>query len=144
MQMSLPKEVINQFLAERRNAVLGTIRKDGSPQLNPMWFYWTGEVFYISTTRSRFKYNHLQRDPRVTLCIDDVTGFQTVIVEGRAQIVEDDIWGPTRLIVEKYVDKDHVEARLARMQTEPRVILIIRPEKWISWDMALRAGPRPK
>jgi PPOX class probable F420-dependent enzyme len=142
--MSLSKEVIDQFLAERRNAVLGTIRKDGSPQLNPMWFYWTGEVFYISTTRSRFKYNHLQRDPRVALCIDDVTGFQTVIVEGRAQIVEDDIWGPTRLIVEKYVDKDHVEARLARMQTEPRVILIIRPEKWISWDMALRAGPRPK
>lgn len=142
--MSLPKEVIDQFLAERRNVVLGTIRKDGSPQLNPMWFYWTGEVFYISTTRSRFKYNHLQRDPRVTLCIDDVTGFQTVIVEGRAQIVEDDIWRPTRLIVEKYVDKDHVEARLARMQTEPRVILIIRPEKWISWDLALRAGPRPK
>jgi PPOX class probable F420-dependent enzyme len=142
--MSLPKEVIDQFLAERRNAVLGTIRKDGSPQLNPMWFYWNGEVFYISTTRSRFKYNHLQRDPRVTLCIDDVTGFQTVIVEGRAQIVEDDLWGPTRLIVEKYVDKGHVEARLARMRTEPRVILIIRPEKWISWDMALRAGPRPK
>jgi PPOX class probable F420-dependent enzyme len=142
--MALPKEVIDQFLAERRNAVLGTIRKDGSPQLNPMWFYWTGEVFYISTTRSRFKYNHLQRDPRVTLCIDDVTGFQTVIVEGRAQIVEDDIWGPTRSIVEKYVDKDHVEVRLTRMRTEPRVILVIRPEKWISWDMALRAGPRPQ
>jgi PPOX class probable F420-dependent enzyme len=142
--MSLPKEVIEQFLAERRNAVLGTIRKDGSPQLNPMWFHWTGEVFHISTTRSRFKYNHLKRDPRVTLCVDDAAGFKTVIVEGRAQIVEDDIWGPTRVIVEKYVDKDHVESRLARLRTEPRVLLVIRPEKWISWDLALRAGPRPQ
>ena len=139
--MALAKAEIEQFLSERRNVVLGTLRKDGSPQLNPMWFHWTGEVFHISTTRARFKYGHLKRDPRVTLCIDDVTGFKTVIVEGRAEIMEDEIWGPTRAIVEKYVDKDHVEARMARMRTEPRVILVIRPEKWISWDMAQRAGP---
>ena len=139
--MALAKEEIEQFLAERRNAVLGVIRKDGSPQLNPMWFHWTGKVFQISTTRARFKYNHLKRDSRITLCIDDATGFKTVIVEGRAEIVEDDIWGPTRVIVEKYVDKDHVEARMARMRTEPRVLLIVHPEKWISWDMTQRAGP---
>jgi PPOX class probable F420-dependent enzyme len=106
-----------------------------------MWFYGTGDVFYISTTRTRFKYSHLKRDPRVTLCIDDVTGFRTVIVEGRAEIVEDDIWGPTRMIVEKYVDKEHVEARMARLRAEPRVLLAIRPDKWISGDVSLRAGP---
>ncbi|MGE0683398.1 MAG: PPOX class F420-dependent oxidoreductase [Candidatus Binatia bacterium] len=139
--MALTKEEIAQFLAERRNAVLGTLRKDGSPQLNPMWFHWTGEVFHISTTSARFKYGHLKRDPRVTLCIDDATGFKTVIVEGRAEIIENDIWEPTRVIVEKYVDKDHVEARMTRMQTEPRVLLIIHPEKWISWDLTQRAGP---
>jgi PPOX class probable F420-dependent enzyme len=139
--MALAQAEIEQFLAERRNAVLGTIRKDGSPQLNPMWFHWTGEVFHISTTRTRFKYEHLKRDPRVTLCIDDVTGFKTVIVEGRATIVEENVEGPTRVIVEKYVDPEHVEARMARFRTEPRVLLVIKPEKWISWDMALRAGP---
>ena len=139
--MALTNEEINSFLSERRNAVLGTVRKDGSPQLNPMWFDWTGEVFYISTTRTRFKYNSIKRDPRVTLCIDDATGFKTVIVEGRAEIIEDDIWRITRRIVEKYVDKEHVEARMTRMGAEPRVILVIRPDKWISWDMALRAGP---
>ena len=139
--MALAKEEIEQFLAERRNAVLGVIRKDGSPQLNPMWFHWTGEVFQISTTRARFKYNHLKRDPRVTLCIDDATGFKTVIVEGRAEIVEDDVWGPTRVIVEKYVDKDHVETRMARMRTEPRVLLVVHPERWISWNITQRVGP---
>jgi nitroimidazol reductase NimA-like FMN-containing flavoprotein (pyridoxamine 5'-phosphate oxidase superfamily) len=77
----------------------------------------------------------------VTLCIDDATGFKSVIVEGRAEIIEDDIWDITRRIVEKYVKKDHVEARMTRMRTEPRVILVIHPDKWISWDMALRAGP---
>ena len=140
--MALAKEEIERFLTERRNAVLGTIRKDGSPQLNPMWFYWTGEVFYISTTKTRFKYTHLLRDPRLTLCIDDTTGFKTVIVEGQAEIVEDDIWGPTRMIVEKYVDKEHVEARLARLRTEPRVLIVMRPQKWVSWDRSGRAGSR--
>jgi PPOX class probable F420-dependent enzyme len=139
--MALTQDEISQFLAERRNAVLGTIRKDGAPQLNPMWFHWTGEVFHISTTRTRFKYSHLKRDARVTLCIDDATGYKTVIVEGRATIQETDIWGPTRTIVEKYVVPAQVEDRMARLQSEPRVLLIIRPEKWISWDMALRAGP---
>jgi PPOX class probable F420-dependent enzyme len=141
MVMALTNDEINSFLSERRNVVLGTVRKDGSPQLNPMWFDWTGEVFYISTTRTRFKYNSIKRDPRVTLCIDDATGFKSVIVEGRAEIIEDNIWDITRRIVEKYVDKAQVEARMARIRTEPRVILAIRPEKWISWDMALRAGP---
>ena len=139
--MALTNEEINSFLSERRNVVLGTVRKGGSPQLNPMWFDWTGEVFYISTTRTRFKYNSIKRDPRVTLCIDDATGFKSVIVEGRAEIIEDNIWDITQRIVEKYVDKAQVEARMARIRTEPRVILAIRPEKWISWDMALRAGP---
>ncbi|MGE0826224.1 MAG: PPOX class F420-dependent oxidoreductase [Candidatus Binatia bacterium] len=139
--MALAQETIAQFLAERRNAVLGTIRKDGSPQLNPMWFYWTGDVFHISTTRNRFKYGHLQRDPRVTLCIDDATGYKTVIVEGRAEIIETDIWQATQKIVEKYVDPPQVEARMARLRTEPRVLLVIRPEKWISWDLAQRSGP---
>ncbi len=141
--MVLPKEDIEHFLSERRNAVLGTIRKDGSPQLNPMWFHWTGEVFHISTTRTRFKYGHLLRDPRVTLCIDDTTGFKTVIVEGRAEIVEDDIWGPTRTIVEKYVAAEHVEARLVRLRTEPRVLIVVHPQKWISWDLDARSGPQP-
>jgi PPOX class probable F420-dependent enzyme len=139
--MALSQEDIARFLVERRNVVLGTIRKDGSPQLNPMWFYWNGEVFYISTTKTRFKYTHLQRDPRVTLCIDDATGYKTVIVEGRAAIVETDIWGPTRMIVEKYVDPAQVDARMARLRTEPRVLLVIRPEKWISWDLTQRSGP---
>jgi PPOX class probable F420-dependent enzyme len=138
--MELTKQEIENFLAERRNVILGTIRKDGSPQLNPMGFYWTGEVFYISTTKTRFKYTHIKRDPRVTLCIDDATKVKTVIVEGRAEIIENDIWGPTRMILEKYVDKDQVEARLAQLRTEPRVLIIVHPEKWISWDLAARVG----
>ena len=132
--MLLSQEDIQRFLAECRNVILGTIRKDGSPQLNPMWFYWNGEVFYISTTRTRFKYHHILRDPRVTLCIDEHETLKTLLIQGRATIREKDIWGITRRITEKYVQPSHVEDRMARFQREPRVLIVVKPDKWLSWD----------
>ena len=90
-----------------------------------MWFYWTGEVFYISTTRDRFKYRHILRDPRVTLCIDEVETLKTLIIDGRATIQENDIWDITQRIVEKYVQPEHVADRMARFQSEPRVLIVV-------------------
>ena len=138
--MALSQEDTQRFLSEPRNVVLGTLRKDGSPQLNPMWFYWTGEVFYISTTRTRFKYRHILRDPRVTLCIDEAETLKTLIVEGRATIQENDIWELTQRIVEKYVQPEHVAARMARFRAEPRVLIVVKPDRWVSWDRSEGAG----
>lgn len=138
--MALSQEDTQRFLSEPRNVVLGTLRKDGSPQLNPMWFYWTGEVFYISTTRTRFKYRHILRDPRVTLCVDEAETLKTLIVEGRATIQENDIWELTQRIVEKYVQPEHVAARMARFRAEPRVLIVVKPDRWVSWDRSEGAG----
>ena len=49
-------EMIDAFLAEPRNVMVAGIRRDGTPQLSPNWFYWDGERFYVSTTRTRAKY----------------------------------------------------------------------------------------
>ncbi len=137
--MVLSQEDTQRFLSEPRNVILGTIRKDGSPQLNPMWFDWNGAVFYISTTKTRFKYRHILRDPRVTLCIDETATLKTLLVEGRATIQEEDIWGITQRIVEKYVQPDHVEERMARFRSEPRVVIVVKPDKWTSWDRSEQA-----
>ncbi len=137
--MSLSPEDRERFLSEPRNVILGTLRKDGPPQLNLMWFYWTGEVFYISTTKTRFKYRHILRDPGVTLCIDEVETLKTLIVEGQAEIREKDIWAIIQRIVEKYVQTDQVEERMARFRTEPRVLIVVKPDKWVSWDRSEQA-----
>ena len=132
--MALSAEDTQRFLSEPRNVILGTLRQDGSPQLNPMWFYWDGAVFYISTTRTRFKYRHILRDPRVTLCIDEAETLKTLLVHGRASIQENDIWDITQRIVEKYVQPQHVAARMARFRAEPRVLIVVTPDRWVSWD----------
>src|ERR1700735_3473999 len=56
-------EMIDAFLAEPRNVMVAGIRRDGTPQLSPNWFYWDGERFYVSTTRNRAQYAIFRRAP---------------------------------------------------------------------------------
>ncbi len=123
------KRTLEQFLAEKRDATMATIRTDGTSQLTPVWFYWDGEQFYISTTRERAKYKNLKQDSRMSLCIDDVTGFSYVVAEGKAEIKEQDIWEDTRKILVKYQGEKGGEEYLERMKNQSRVLVILKPER---------------
>src|SRR5271166_3697811 len=82
-------EKLEAFLAEPRNLVVAGTRKDGRPHVSPNWFYWDGERFYVSTTRSRVKYAIFRRDTRAQLLIDDPTAFRAVLVPATVEIRED-------------------------------------------------------
>ena len=83
------QEKLEEFLAEPRNIMVAGIRRDGRPHLSPNWFYWDGQLFYVSTTRDRVKYAIFQRDPRAQLAIDDSTGFRAVLVPATVEVRED-------------------------------------------------------
>src|SRR5271154_6653178 len=135
-------EKIEAFLAEPRNVVVAGVRRDGRPQLTPNWFYWDGERFYVSTTRSRAKYAIFRRDPRAQLLIDDPTGFRAVLVPGTVEIREDLATELPRFraIREKHGmamlnDDEHLRA----LTVEGRVLLAITPpgppSGWTSWGL---------
>ncbi len=134
--MPLLEDTLQRFLARRQNAVVATNRRDGPLQLSTVWYRWTGEVFHISTQRHLQKLVNLRRDPRVTLCIDDPAIFTSVVVEGRAEVVDRDIWEATQAIAERYLDRTRAERLMARIRTQPRVLLVVHPEKWRSWDIS--------
>ena len=117
------------FLSEKRNATLATIRADGSSQLTPVWFHWDGEQFAISMTTERAKYKNLARDPRISLCIDDVTGTAYVTAEGKAEIRDSDIWDDTRKILVKYRGEEGGAAYLERLKKQPRVLVVFTPTR---------------
>lgn len=123
------------FLAGKHNAILATIKQDGSPQLTPVWYRWDGEQFWVSITKERAKYKNILRDPRVSLCIDDAGTFTTVIASGKAHLTEDNLWVDTLKIVERYRGAMEGAAYVKSMQEkkEPRVLLVLKPEKMISW-----------
>ena len=134
--MPLLEVTLQRFLAGRQNAVVATNRRDGPPPLSTVWYRWTGEVFHISTQRDPQNLVNLRRDPRVTLCIDDPAIFTSVVVEGRAEVVDGDIWEATQAIAERYIDRPRAERLMARIRTQPRVLLVVHPEKWRSWDIS--------
>jgi PPOX class probable F420-dependent enzyme len=135
-------EKLAAFLAEPRNVMVAGIRRDGTPQLTPNWFWWDGERFYVSTTRSRAKYAIFRRDPRVELAIDDSTGFRAVLVGGTVDVREDIAAELLRFraIREKHgrpvPDDDEFRRALAG---EGRVLLAITPDgpsaTWTTWGL---------
>ena len=133
---------IEAFLAERRNAVVAGIRRDGRPHLSPNWFYWDGQRFYVSTTRSRVKYAIFRRDPRAQLLVDDSTGFRAVLVPAIVEIREDIAAELPRFraIREKHgraVPGD--EEHLRTLAAEGRVLLAFTPDQpladWTCWGL---------
>jgi PPOX class probable F420-dependent enzyme len=136
------REKIEQFLAERRNVIVGGIRRDGWPHLSPNWFFWNDAEFHVSTTRARAKYRIFKRDPRAELAVDDSTGFRAVLVSARAEVREDVAaeLPHFRAIREKYGVKLPGDDELLRsLEEEGRVLLAFTPdgppETWTSWGL---------
>lgn len=122
---------LREFLQVRRNAVLATIRRDGTPQLSPVWFLWTGERFIFSAGRQTAKAPNLRRDPRVTLCIiDDEPGARYLVASGTAIQVADAARREHAFAVSaKYKAPDQIEAHWEYLeQTEPQLLYTCEPD----------------
>ena len=125
---------VRAFLDTQTNVILSTIRKDGSPQISPLWYWFDGEAFIISTAKETAKWHNLRRDPRVALCVDDPETGRMVVAYGRAVLLDEAIWDLTQRLVEKYVhEPEAVQAHMRRIFTNwTRVILKITPEQLIT------------
>jgi hypothetical protein len=98
-------------------------------------YRWDGEQFWVSTTKDRAKYINIQRDPRISLCIDEAATGTTVIATGKVRLTEDNLWNDTLKIVERYQGPERGAAYVKNMQDnkEPRVLIVLKPENVISW-----------
>lgn len=139
--MSMTVDEIEAFLAEKRNAVVCALRKDGRPQMTPTWFVWDGSRFIISIQKDSYKYRNITRDPRVQVVVDDTQAYRTVLVDGTGSFIEDyDAMLPLiRAVRGKYgteaPDDDTMKAQFER---DNRVVLVVTPDRpmaeWTSWS----------
>ncbi|MGH7910884.1 MAG: TIGR03618 family F420-dependent PPOX class oxidoreductase [Candidatus Dormibacteraceae bacterium] len=109
-------------------ATFATVRLDGAPQLNPMWFLWDAEnqVVKMTHTRVRSNYRMLQQEKRVALCIVDPQDDQRYLsLRGSVSNIEDDPEGSfyKRLQVRYRGNADEVVA-----DRDVRVVLTVIPE----------------
>jgi len=90
-ETTMTVDEIDAYLREdRRFAAVATLRKDGTPFVIPMGYYYDGDYLYLSTTPRRGLTRRLRRDGRVSVSVFDheaIHGY--VLVNGVAEEVED-------------------------------------------------------
>lgn len=141
-----------QFMAEPHVGVVATLRQDGRPYTVPVWHLWDGEHIWLTGTVSRVWCRQLMNDPRLSLCVEamlPVPGHIDIDGSGEVLLAEDfDIWPISQQLAEKYVGRGDpskakaVEAFVANMKTEPRLLIRITPEVWRAIDMRVYQGKR--
>lgn len=131
---------------------LATVKKDGSPHVVPIWFVLdsrnkkNARVFDIvfTTGSTSVKAKNIQRDNRVSICVDDQTPpFSFVTVYGIAKIhhyKQNMLFKLASQIALRYVGKDKAEEYGRRNSTKGEVLVRIKPKKIIAekdiagWD----------
>jgi PPOX class probable F420-dependent enzyme len=88
MEKMNPDE-INRFLMKGTfTGKLGTINKDGSSHITPIWYILDENNYITFTTYFKsVKAKNLIRDSRISICVDDQTPpFSFVLVNGSAKV----------------------------------------------------------
>ncbi|MDP6665867.1 MAG: PPOX class F420-dependent oxidoreductase [Dehalococcoidia bacterium] len=125
---------VEQFLAERPNLVLATIRRDGGPQLSPVWYVWRDGAFFISTITSTAKWANLTRDQRCSGIVDDPEG-RYVYVSGVAELDDGDVLDTTQEIVRRYKTEEEFGPYMESIYREGhRAIIRLVPDCVVTRD----------
>src|SRR3954469_6593994 len=86
MSRTIPPALLH-LLERPLFGALGTIRPDGTVQVNPMWFEYDGEHVRFTHTNKRGKFRNLQPNPAMSLRRIDPDDPQSY-VEVRGRLVE--------------------------------------------------------
>lgn len=134
---SLLTEPIVKFFRGKNFGFLGTVNKDGSPQVTPTWIDiiekeenedGREEIILINTAMDRIKQKNVSRDPRVSISIlDEDNPYSMVTIKGR--VVEQTTAGADEHIdklAKRYLNADRYPAHSPSVK---RIILKVKPEK---------------
>ncbi|HEX8058005.1 MAG TPA: TIGR03618 family F420-dependent PPOX class oxidoreductase [Novosphingobium sp.] len=129
------------LLDECKSLQVATLDKDGAPHLTTVWFAYRDGTYLFETYGKSQKVVNLRRDPRVSVLAEQGTEYSElrgVSVQGRAEIV--DAGEPLQRLMEVIVARNHRGldpgdvTKIAASMAEKRVVVIVRPDKVISWD----------
>lgn len=119
------------LIEEQPLGILASVKKDGSPQLTPVYYAYEDSQIIISITRTRAKYHNVKRNPQVSLCVVKEGGRPYVTIYGRADVEEEDIVEGTKAVFQRFSTAalpDNFEQALREQQ---RVLLKITPEAFV-------------
>jgi PPOX class probable F420-dependent enzyme len=133
----MSKDEIRNFLLQGTfTGKLGTINKNGTPHVVPIWYTVDEENNIIfNTGDNSAKAKNIRRDNRVRLCVDDQTPlFCFVTIDGIAEIISSEpskVYKWAKIIASRYMGYNRAEEYGRRNSTEGELLIKIKPTKLI-------------
>jgi PPOX class probable F420-dependent enzyme len=107
---------------------LGTLMKDGSPQVTPVWVDYDGKHVRINSALGRVKDKNIRRDPRVSISLQDPANpYRYLEIRGKVvEITQNGADAHIDKLSQKYLGKPVYPFH---QPGEVRVLYKIEPEK---------------
>ena len=132
----LPPE-LRRYVAKPRQAVVGTVRDDGTPVTTPCW-YGVDDAgrLILSMSHDSHRLRHIRANPRVSLSILGDDWYSHVSVVGRAvETRSDDDLSDIDALSQRYSGVDYDD------RTYRGVTVFVEVDRWHTWgDPAAEAS----
>jgi PPOX class probable F420-dependent enzyme len=106
--MAIPAEYLDLLQQKKAFANLATVMPDGSPQVTPVWFDYTGGSVRVNSAKGRVKSRNMSEGARVALAIlDPENPYRYIQIRGRvARVTENGASEHIDALSMKYLGKD--------------------------------------
>lgn len=127
MSSVIPEKYLDLF-EKQAFGNLGTVMKDGSPQVTPVWVDYDGKHVLFNSALGRVKDKNIRRDPRVAISLQDPANpYRYLEVRGKVvEITQNGADDHINKLSQKYLGKPVYPFR---QPGEVRVLYKVRPEK---------------
>lgn len=125
-----------EYLEEPRIARIATCGEDG-PHVVPVWFEPTEGGLVVTTDAHSKKVENLRSNPTASVTVDGTEGGYDnhgVIVEGRAEVAEDEKYERTKSVFRRYLDSLDDEYTESVLESD-RVYVEVEAQNVVSWGL---------
>jgi len=105
---TIPAPFLDLLQQKKAFAHLATVMPDGSPQVTPVWFDYTGGHLRVNTAKGRVKARNMQEGSRVAVSIMDPDNpYRYLQIRGRVtRMTEQGAEAHIDSLAKKYLGKD--------------------------------------
>jgi PPOX class probable F420-dependent enzyme len=128
---------LTAFCNEPLPIVIGTTRRDGSVQLNPVWFEYREGQIWLNGGPNRDWFKHLRRDPRLTLLLVDPKNMfrwaqiQGTLASSTAEGADDHI----ERLAQRYTGAPYRNPKIDRLIVRIDPVRVTGGESGKTWDV---------
>lgn len=128
MAAAIPENFKDLVTTKLTFAHLGTVMKNGTPQVTPIWFSFDGENILLNSAKGRIKDRNMRARPHVALSIlDPENPYRYLQIIGTiTDVTEQGGDAHIDALAKKYLGKDSYPWK---QPNEVRVIYKVRPDK---------------